>query len=492
VGFHYMSILLVLVPCPILILIAAVTARQMRTLTRAGALLMWAQMGIALAGCGPSLRAGGLAAIGSHGLRLDGTAALFLMLTTLVVTAALTHAVGFFEREMESAHPPSTRDLRAFYLFATLFLLSMYVVVTADNLGFLWIAIEATTLLSAPLVYYHRSRTALEATWKYLIICSVGIAFAFFGTAIFYAASQRVAVFGAGSLLVSQLTAHARLLPHGLLRLGFVFTLLGYGTKAGLFPLHSWLPDAHSEAPAPASAMLSGALLNCALVALWRIRGLMVAAGEGDFVQATLLPMGVLTVLAASLFLLKQRDIKRMLAYSSMENVGLMAAAIALGTGSGFGLQAVNHSLVKVALFLLAGNLLQQYGSKKIRDLRGLLSAQPSQAVLLLAGAIAVAGTPPFGSFLAEWQILSVAADTHHIATVIVLCIALTIAFIALSAQVAAIVFGDAPEKKEDMELSEAPVFSLAAVPGLLVTASLLLGVMLPPAAFALAEGMAR
>jgi hydrogenase-4 component F len=302
-----------------------------------------------------------------------------------------------------------------------------------------------------------------------------------------------VAVFGEGSLSVAQLTAHARLLPHGLMRLGFVFALLGYGTKAGLFPLHSWLPDAHSEAPAPASAMLSGALLNCALVALWRLRGLMVAAGEGDFVQVTLLPMGVLTVLAASLFLLKQRDLKRMLAYSSMENVGLMAAAIALGTGAGFGLQAVNHSLVKVALFLLAGNLLQQYGTKRIRDIRGVLSAQPAQAALLLAGVIAVVGTPPFGSFLAEWQILSVAADARHIATVIVLCIALAVAFIAISVQAAAILFGNpSPAPKEEWATPKAPAFSLAAIPGLLVMASLLLGVLLPPAVFALAEGLAR
>src|SRR5262249_2866174 len=161
-------------------------------------------------------------------------------------------------------------------------------------------------------------------------------------------------------------------------------------------PLHNWLPDAHSEAPAPASAMLSGALLNCALVALWRIGNLMTAAGEGDFVRTTLLPMGVLTALVASLFLLKQRDLHRMLDYSSMENVGLMAVAIALGTGSGFTMQAINHSLVKVALFLLAGNLLQQYGTKTIKEIRGVLAASPSQGVLLLLAAIAVAGTPPF------------------------------------------------------------------------------------------------
>jgi hydrogenase-4 component F len=368
----------------------------------------------------------------------------------------------------------------------------MYAVVTADNLGFLWIAVEATTLLSAPLVYYHRSRTALEATWKYFLICSVGIAFAFFGTAILYAASQRVAELAGGSLSMLELTTHAPRLPQGLLRLGFIFMLLGYGTKAGLFPLHSWLPDAHSEAPAPASAMLSGALLNCALVALWRASSLMAAAGDSDFVQATLLPLGVATVLAASLFLLKQHDLKRMLAYSSMENVGLMATAIALGSRSGFALQAVNHSLVKVALFLLAGNLLQQYGTKTIKEMRGVLAVQPAQAVLLLLGAIAVAGTPPFGSFLAEWQILSAAADTRHIITVIVLCASLAVAFIALSARVTAIVFGKTPPAQEAAPATTTPAFALATVPGVLMATSLLLGVLLPPVAFVLLEEVAR
>ena len=299
-----MNALLSLLLCPMLILVSALLSRRTSTLLRLSAVLMWVQMAVVLAVCVPRLGTHQTAPV-VHGFRLDNTAALFAMLTTLIVAAALTHAVGFFLRETASEHAPSNRDLRMFYLFAALFYLSMVAVVAADNLGYLWISVEATTLLSAPLVYHHRSRTSLEATWKYLIICSVGIAFAFLGTAIFYAASQRVGAGTTGSLSLAYLVKHARLYSHSMLRLGFVFTLLGYGTKAGLFPLHSWLPDAHSEAPAPASAMLSGALLNCALVALWRTCSLMAAAGESRFVQITLLPMGAATVLAASLFLLK-------------------------------------------------------------------------------------------------------------------------------------------------------------------------------------------
>ncbi|HLK55681.1 MAG TPA: proton-conducting transporter membrane subunit, partial [Chthonomonadaceae bacterium] len=224
------------------------------------------------------------------------------------------------------------------------------------------------------------------------------------------------------------------------------------------------------------------------LVALWRTSGLMEAAGAGGFVRITLLPMGVVTVLVAGLFLLKQRDLKRMLAYSSMENVGLMAVAIALSTGSGFALQASNHSLVKVALFLLAGNLLQQHGTKSIREIRGVLTTSPAQAMILLLAVIAVAGTPPFGSFLAEWQILSAAAGARHIATVVVLCVALAIAFIALSVHTASMVFGEPAAGKSE----ERRAFSLTAIPGLLLIASLLLGVMLAPAVFALANEVAR
>jgi hydrogenase-4 component F len=477
----------VLIPVPVLILALAASARRMRTLTGWAAVLMWAQLGIVLSIALPLMTGDSHSGAISFGFRLDRMASVFVALTTLVVAAAFTHAVGFFAREADSEHSPSLRALREFYGFAALFLLSMYAVITADNLGYLWIAVEATTLLSAPLVYFHRSHTALEATWKYLIICSVGIAFAFFGTAILYSASQRVAPLGEGSLSLTALIDRAKLLPAGLLRLGFVFILLGYGTKAGIFPLHTWLPDAHSEAPAPASAILSGALLNCALVALWRVCNLMFAAGQGAFVRVTLLPLGIATVVAASLFLLRQRDLKRMLAYSSVENVGIMAVAIALGTGSGFALQAVNHSLVKVAFFLLAGNLLQRYGTKTLRELRGVLGAYPSQGVLLLLAAVAVAGTPPFGSFLAEWQILSTAADARHIATVAVLCAALAVAFIALIVQIGGVVFGDALQ--DSTERDAASSFGQVAVPFAMLAASLVLGLMLPAA---IVQGLAQ
>lgn len=483
-----MNPLIALLPCPLLICLLALWSRSVRLLTRGAAVLAGVQLVVTLVVCTRFLGVSDSAAFVAQGFRLDGTSAFFLILSSFVVAAALAHAVAFFDAEMAGEHAPTVHDVAQVYGFTALFVVSMYGVVAADDLGLLWISLEASTLLSAPLVYYHRTRTSLEATWKYVIVCSVGIAFAFFGTAMLFAASQRVEGLGeAGSLSISALTAHARSLPVPLLRLGFVFMLLGYGTKAGLFPLHSWLPDAHSEAPAPISAVLSGALLNCALVALWRVVQVLEAAGQQAFVHATLLPMGALTALAASLFLLRQQDLKRLWAYSSMENVGLMATAIGLGSGSGFLLLALNHSVAKVALFLLAGNVMQEHGTKRMRRLHGLLTAQPLQSCVVLAAAFAVAGSPPFGSFLAEWQILKAAADLGMTAVVVTLLAALAIAFVAVTVQMSGILLGPAPPPSTGVTTASPAAF--ATVPVLLVLAALVLGVALPPAVVALAQG---
>ena len=487
--------LLVLLPCPLLVAIVALFVRRIPILTRFAAVVLWIQAVVVLRFWGPVLESptspSTIHVI--RGFSIDSMAGFFILLTTLVVAAALTHAVGYFAREADAPHPPSARHIAQLYVFIPLFLVAMYSVVAADNLGYLWIGMEATTLLSAPLVYFHRSRTALEATWKYVIVCSVGIAFGFLGTAMLYAGSQQSGVLADGSLSLTILEHHARQLPPGLVRLGYVFILLGYGTKAGLFPLHNWLPDAHSEAPAPASAILSGALLNCALVALWRVSHLVELAGQGILVRETLLPMACATVIAAGLFLLRQHDFKRLLAYSSMENVGLIAGAIGMGSGSGFVLQALNHSLIKVALFLLAGNLLQQYGTMKIREIRGLLLAQPAQGLLLFLLVAAVAGTPPFGSFLSEWQILSTAADARYAAVAVAIVVALALAFIALALQSAEILFGTPSTSTTPMDTSAIKVrASLALVPWTLLAVSLGLGLALSPHLLALAGGVAR
>jgi hydrogenase-4 component F len=421
----------------------------------------------------------------SGDIGLDGVGAAFLVITTLVTTAALIHAALLLPAE-RSADPAITdRQLGLFYTLTGAFLISMYGVLLSQNLGILWIAMETTTLISAPLVFYHRSRHALEASWKYLLLCSVGIAFALFGTVLLVAAQHE----HTATLRWHALLAHAQSLDPRLLRLGFIFCLLGYGTKAGLFPLHNWLPDAHSEAPAPASAMLSGALLNCALVAIWRLSQVMHAAGQGDLVRQLLVPAGAITVLAAGVLLLRQHDLKRMWAYSSVEHVGLLTLAIGIGATPIFLLHALNHSLVKVALFLLAGSILHHYGTKHLHKLGGLLRTVPVWGVLVAAAGFAIAGSPPFGTFISEWLLLRDTFAAGEYLAVGVVCVGLTITFVAIMTHLGRLLFGKAAAVAHP-----APTPAWSFVPAALLGLALLTGLVLTPQALSvltrLAEGL--
>lgn len=408
------------------------------------------------------------------GLMCERLQALFLLLTSLVVTLALMQSNLFFESELKQENT-NLRHISWFYSFSLLFMLSMMFVFICDNLGALWISVEATSLLSAGLVYFSRSKHAVEATWKYLIICSVGIAFALLGTIFIFSSSQYGAIEG-GSLCASQLkTVSAQLQPL-LLKLGFIFCLVGYGTKAGVFPLHSWLPDAHSEAPAPASAMLSASLLNCALYAIYKILDITTFSTCGVSCHEVCLWAGVITVIAASLFLVKQHGLKRLWAYSSIENVGLMMVAIGFGCAPIFFLQALNHSIVKVSLFFTAGNIIQLFGTKEIAHINGLLKRSPLDAILLLAGAMAVTGTPPFGTFISEWMLLSLSFERHHILVAVLVLVSLTIAFVAISYHVGRTLVGGKIETNGNTMKTK---FSL--IPGLLILLSISLCFLIRP-----------
>jgi hydrogenase-4 component F len=469
-----MSPLAALAVIPALLALAGLAPRSARRLPAAAAALMLLQVAVALWVCVPALREPS-AHIVTAAFGLDALGAAFLVLTTVVAAAATFQAAFLFAAEQGSPHAVTDRRLALYYTLSMLFLLAMYGVLLAHNLGYLWIAMELTTLMSAPLVYYHRSRHSLEATWKYLLLCSVGIAFALFGTVLIFASSQQSGS-DAGTLAISELTARGPFLDPKLLRLGFTFCLLGYGTKAGIFPLHNWLPDAHSEAPAPASAMLSGSLLNCALVALWRISLVVAAAGQTSLVRHLLVPAGAATVIAASLMLVRQHDLKRMWAYSSIEHMGLLSLAIGIGSGPIFLLHAINHSLVKAALFLLAGNVIHLFGTKSLGKLGGLLRAAPAWGFLLTAATFAVAGSPPFGTFLSEWLLLRDTLAAGELAAAILVLVGLTITFVAIAAHVSRVVFGPAPA----LTVKRPPwIWSLA--PAILLLASLLAGLALAP-----------
>lgn len=412
------------------------------------------------------------------GLQLDSMASAFLLLTTVVVAASLLHAWPFFLAELNTAAAPSLEHIRQFYILSSLFLLSMMSVYCCDNLGFLWISVEATTLLSAGLVYFSRTKHALEAAWKYFIICSVGIAFALLGTILIFASSQHGA--GEGTLSFTALVESASSLNVQLFKLGFVFVFLGYGTKAGIFPLHSWLPDAHSESPSPASAMLSGGLLNCALFAIFRFFQIAQSTHHYAIVRDFVVWMGVITTVAASIFLVRQHGLKRLWAYSSIENVGLMLVAIGLNAPLLFFLQALNHSLAKVSLFLLSGNVVQAIGSKSLKDISGIMSCFPCWGVLFAFSAFAVTGAPPFGSFISEWFILSKCLELHEIIPAGLLIVALALSFIAVSAHLFGVLFGS-PKKN----LSVRAGLLSSAVPLTLVVATLLLGILTNPVVLA-------
>jgi len=237
----------------------------------------------------------------------------------------------------------------------------MTLVVTTTHFAVLWVAVEATTLSSAPLVYFYRRGPALEAAWKYLMICSVGIALALLGT-FFLGVAGSAAVAGVPRFTVSGLAAAAPAMPRAWLRAAFVLALVGYGTKMGLAPMHTWLPDTHSQAPSPVSALLSGALLNCAFLGVLRFFQVVLASGDAAFARTLLTLLGFASIAVATAFLFGQRDFKRLLAYSSVENMGILAVGVGLGGAAAYGamLHAVNHSFAKAGLFLVAGNVLRR------------------------------------------------------------------------------------------------------------------------------------
>ncbi|HEY9594775.1 MAG TPA: proton-conducting transporter membrane subunit, partial [Spirochaetia bacterium] len=373
-------------------------------------------------------------------LALDSLGALFLGITSLLFLFVSISTVSFLKREngVTQADPDEgflfDNIPEAAFTACLLGFLSMMTLVTASqHFGLLWVAIEATTLVSAPLIHYHRHHRSLEATWKYLLVCSVGIAVALLGT-YFLAAALPAGTGGVDSLTFSGLAARASQLDTRWLKAAFLLLLVGYGTKMGLAPLHTWLPDAHSEAPSVVSALLSGALLNCAFLAVLRALAVCSAAGVGEFGRQTLIAFGLCSMIVAAGLIIGQKDYKRMLAYSSVEHMGILAIGVGIGGVGDWGalLHAVNHSIAKAALFLLAGNILAAYGSKKIDEVGGVLRRLRATGALWIAGIFAIAGSPPFGVFTSELTVLRAAVDAAAWGVVVVYSLALCAVFAGL------------------------------------------------------------
>ena len=320
---------------------------------------------------------------------------LSLLVISLLFFLISIYTTGYLEKA----------DIRSEHVFTgsmLLFLSTMTMVTLSDHIMVMWIAIEATTLASAPLIYTHRSAASLEATWKYVLICSVGIALALLGSVLITVSMD---VGGVDvPVAFSSLSGVAERLDPFWLKTGFVFILVGYGTKMGLAPMHTWLPDAHSEAPSPASALLSGVLLNCAYLGIFKTNKIMHAAGLSDFSGTILIVFGLASILAAATYILKQTEYKRLLAYSSIENMGIIAFGTGIGGLGAYGavLCLIHHSLIKSSLFLSSGNLLLGYGSPLIEGTGRMAKLMPRTFVAFFSGFTAVSGFPPFGIFIGE------------------------------------------------------------------------------------------
>ncbi|ABS27963.1 proton-conducting transporter membrane subunit [Anaeromyxobacter sp. Fw109-5] len=429
----------------------------------AGALVHAAGIAV-LFGAPPPARAGAW-------LAFDPLAKVALLTTTALFVAAAVYAQGYLARRDD-------RDNRIF-VGGLLFLLSaMTTVALSQHLGLSWVAIEATTLASAPLIYFNHNARSLEATWKYLLICSLGIALALLGT--FFLALSGAGPGGPRSLLLEDLLAAGPSLSRPWVRAAFVFLLVGYGTKMGLAPLHSWKPDAYGEAPGLLGALLAGGLTNFAFLAIVRVFQVTRAAGDEAFARDALVGLGLLSIGLAAVFVVGQRDFKRMLAYSSVEHMGILALGVGLGGAAAGGafFHSMNNGLTKGVLFLTAGNIHRAFGAKTTDEVRGAARRLPVSGPLFLAGFLAITGSPPFSPFFSEFAILNGAFGEGRFVVGGLFLALLAVIFVGMATTVLAVVQGDpgdAPPvpNSGDSWLTAAPPFALMAL-------VLLLGLFLP------------
>lgn len=359
-------------------------------------------------------------------LVLDRLGAWVLLCTALVYFLASIFAIGYMRLIQ---HP---ERLPTFYALFAAFALTMLIVPLMNNVGAFWIAIELTTLVSTFLVGYEREAESMEAAWKYIIVVSAGISLALLGTVLLYWGGSLVLGPTYDMTWLALRDVAPRMNPL-ILKLGFLLVLVGYGTKVGLAPMHTWLPDAHSEGPAPVSAMLSGALLNSAMLGIVRFLTITDAADIGPVPHEALIVLGVFSVFIGALFIVRQEGVKRVMAYSSIEHMGILALGFGFGGPLGIAgsmYHMLNHSLNKSLMFFGAGNVMRRYGTKEMPAIRKVLHEFPVSGILWLAGAIGITGAPPFATFLSEFMILRAGFASTQTWAAIALLILLIVIFI--------------------------------------------------------------
>ena len=377
-------------------------------------------------------------------VRVDAISVIFMLATGFLYAAVAVYSAGYVRKETEGEGPAAARRYaRRFYALFNVFGWSMLVAPMMNSLALLWIAVEVTTVVSALLVALENSDAAVEAAWKYVLIASAGLGLALLATIFAYFAGAQVLGQHYDLALNSVLPVGGRL-PHTPVRLAFMLAVLGYGTKVGLFPVHTWLPDAHSEAPTPVSALLSGSLLAVSFYAILRYYQIAAAALGSAFPRDVLLAFGVASLLLAALYLLDQRDLKRLLAYSSIEHMGILAIGVSFGAPvalAGVMLHVLAHAAAKGNAFMGAGVLVIKFGSKQISAQRGALDLLPWSGPLFLLAVLALSAMPPFGIFRSEFQIVAGGFGSHSYAAAAVLVVLVTVAFFGLTASTTSMVF---------------------------------------------------
>jgi hydrogenase-4 component F len=362
-------------------------------------------------------------------------------------------------------------------LFGTLAMTTL--ITLSHHLGLLWVAMEATTLISASSIYFNQNARSLEATWKYLLIGSVGIALAFLGS--FFLAYSSLKAGLPSTLLQDQLIQDAPRLSGPWLHAAFVLLFIGYGTKMGLAPMHTWKPDAYGEAPAVVGTLLAGGVTSCAFIAILRVYQICNAGSEGEFAREVMVGIGLLSMATAAVFMVRQRDFKRMLAYSSVEHMGILVLGIGLGGQAIYGalLHLINNGLTKGILFLSAGNIHRAYGSKLTDNVRGALQRAPLSGALFLTGFLAIAGSPPFGPFVSEFTIVTAAMSNGRFLVAGLFLTLLGIVFIGMGVTVLTVVQGTPPPTAQETLFRDS--FRTGAPILLFLALVILLGVSVPP-----------
>ncbi len=376
---------------------------------------------------------------------MDALSGYIMALVIFLSVASAVYSIGYLEHELETGLI-ELRGMRRYYGLLHLFIFTMLLVTMANNLAIMWIGIEATTIVSALLIGlgFHKRPLAVEAAWKYIILCTVGITFALLGTFITYYAST--AVMGTeGALNWTVLKVAAPRFNPETMKLAFIFVLVGYGTKAGLAPVHNWLPDAHSQAPSPISALLSGILLNTAFYGIMRFVSIVEPSTGDVFTGNLLIIFGLISIGISAIFILVQENYKRLLAYSSIEHMGIISLGVGIGGPIGiYGalLHILNHALSKPLMFFASGKIQARYGSQNIAGVNGVLSSMPLLGTLTFIGALSLSGTPPFNIFVSEFTVLKAAVDKGMWPVVVLFLLFVVIVFYGVLSGFGKMLFG--------------------------------------------------